>query len=151
MDNSKNNFLGTIPRLIEPGTKYFINATLDQCKEFKTRHYNMLYNMAMFVGLVTVIGGILYIMYNRKNNKQLQDYLKREKREYIMNKMHMAHNIQRLNMEKSRNGMMYHPDQLITHLPFPDSPMQEYLKNLQSDTKRQQDQQPAINGTKRFL
>ena len=33
------------PRLIEPGMKYFINASLEQCHQFKSKHYNFLYNL----------------------------------------------------------------------------------------------------------
>ena len=33
------------PRLIEPGVKYFMSSTLEQCHNFKSKYYNLLYNL----------------------------------------------------------------------------------------------------------
>ena len=82
-----NRVLGGIPRLIEPGTKYFINASLDHCREFKIRHYNILYNIGMFVGLVVTVGTILYVKYKTKNDKVYQEQLRLEKEDYIKNRV----------------------------------------------------------------
>ena len=35
----------TKPILIEPGVKYFLSETLKQCKDFKDKYYNTLFNI----------------------------------------------------------------------------------------------------------
>jgi len=61
------------PRLIEPGMKYFINASLEQCHQFKSKHYNFLYNLGLFIAFISIISIVLYYKYKIKNNKQLQE------------------------------------------------------------------------------
>jgi len=146
-----NRVLGGIPRLIEPGTKYFINASLDHCREFKIRHYNLLYNIGLLVGLVLVVGTILYIKYKNKNDKLYQEQLRQEKEEYIKNRVNFAHNLQRLRIDQGSKGG-FHSQQLITSLPLPyqESPMQAYMRQCDNDL-RQLDNTNNNNNTKRFL
>ena len=37
------------PRLIEPGVKYFMSSTLEQCHNFKSKYYNLLYILKLNV------------------------------------------------------------------------------------------------------
>lgn len=146
---TSNRLLGGIPRLIEPGAKYFINASLDQCREFKVRHYNFLYNVGMFIGLVLFVGSILYIKYTKKNDKIYQEKLRIEKEEYIKNKVNFAHNLQRLRVDQESKGA-FHSQQLITSLPLPfqESPMQVYMRQCENDLNEIQNN---TNNAKRFL
>ena len=146
---TSNRLLGGIPRLIEPGAKYFINASLDQCREFKVRHYNFLYNVGMFIGLVIFVGSILYIKYTKKNDKIYQEKLRIEKEEYIKNKVNFAHNLQRLRVDQENKGA-FHSQQLITSLPLPfqESPMQAYMRQCENDLNEIQNN---TNNAKRFL
>ena len=75
------------PRLIEPGMKYFINASLEQCHRFKHTHYNFLYNLGLFISFVIVISIVLYYKYKIKNNQKLQEEKKRQQKEYVLNKL----------------------------------------------------------------
>ena len=144
-----NRVLGGIPRLIEPGTKYFINASLDHCREFKIRHYNLLYNVGMFAGLVITVGTILYLKYKTKNDKLYQQQLRIEKEEYIKNRVNFAHDLQRLRIDQGSKGN-FHSQQLITNLPFPyrESPMQSYMRQCDKDLNQINN---TANNTKRFL
>ena len=144
-----NRVLGGIPRLIEPGTKYFINASLDHCREFKIRHYNLLYNIGMFIGLVFTVGTILYIKYKTKNDKIYQEQLRIEKEQYIKDRVNFAHNLQRLRADQGNKGG-FHSQQLITSLPVPfqESPMQAYMRQCENDLNQISQN---TNNTKRFL
>ena len=75
------------PRLIEPGVKYFLNSTLEQCHILKNTYYNLLYNVGLFVLFSAIVGITLYIKYNNKNNRILQEEKKRQEKEYILNKL----------------------------------------------------------------
>ena len=47
-----NNFNGDIskPLLTEPGVKYFLNQTLKQCREFKNKYNNVIFNISLGIG-----------------------------------------------------------------------------------------------------
>ena len=75
------------PRLIEPGVKYFLNSTLEQCHNFICNYYNLLYNLGLFVLFVLVVGTTLYLKYKNKNNLKLQEEKKIEQQNYILNKL----------------------------------------------------------------
>ena len=38
------------PMLTEPGVKYFLNATLKQCHQFREKYMNTMLNICLFVG-----------------------------------------------------------------------------------------------------
>ena len=44
------------PMLTEPGVKYFLNETLKQCHSFREKYNNMLFNVALFVGFLVILG-----------------------------------------------------------------------------------------------
>jgi hypothetical protein len=75
------------PRLIEPGVKYFLSSSLEQCQLLKNKYYNFLYNLGMFLALSSIVGITLYIKYTHKNNVKLQEEIKQQQQEYIMNKL----------------------------------------------------------------
>ena len=75
------------PRLIEPGVKYFLSSSLEQCHNMKTKYYNCLYNLGLFLAFSLLVGIILYIKYNRKNDKKLQQEIKLQQNAYILNKL----------------------------------------------------------------
>lgn len=69
--------------LIEPGVKYFIGETLKKCHETKFSYYNKLMNLSIFIGIITIIGGVLYFMSRHKQTKKEATDI--EKHEYVMN------------------------------------------------------------------
>jgi len=75
------------PRLIEPGVKYFLSASLEQCHIFKNKYNNFLYNLGLFLAFSGIVGITLYFKYKHKNNLKLQEDNKRQQQEYIMNKL----------------------------------------------------------------
>ena len=57
---------GDKPVLIEPGVKYFLNETLKQCNSFRNTHYNTLFNISLFAGLLLILGIFLLVKYKGK-------------------------------------------------------------------------------------
>ena len=43
------------PRLIEPGVKYFLSASLEQCHILKNKYNNCLYNLGLFLSFAGMI------------------------------------------------------------------------------------------------
>ena len=83
MDTFKN----IRPNLIEPGVKYFLNTTLEQCHIIKYKYYNFIYNLGLFIAFVSIITIFLYYKYKIKNNRELQEEKKQIEQNYIMNKL----------------------------------------------------------------
>ena len=75
------------PRLIEPGVKYFLSSSLEQCHIIKHKYNNFLYNLGLFVAFIGIVGLTLYFKYKHKNDLKSQEEKKRQEQEYIMNKL----------------------------------------------------------------
>lgn len=75
------------PRLIEPGVKYFLSSSLEQCRLLKHKYYNFLYNLGLFALFALLVGLTLYFKYKHKNNLKLQEEQKRQQQEYITSKL----------------------------------------------------------------
>jgi hypothetical protein len=94
------------PRLIEPGVKYFLSSSLEQCHIMKRKYYSFLYNLGLFIGFSFILGLTLYFKYKRKNDKKLQAEMKLQHDAYILNKLRFMQDY-RKNQENN----------LITDLP----------------------------------
>ena len=95
------------PSLIEPGVKYFLTETLQNCKNTKLAYYNNLWNLSLFLFLTIGLGVFLYSKYkskieDEKNKKQRE----RKIREYI------AHNIEKVKKEEQKKR-----GEMITNIP----------------------------------
>ena len=99
MDNLK-------PSLVEPGVKYFIGSTLNQCREFKDKHINILFNLSIFIIFITIVSVILIYRYKGKPTPAEVEIKNRKKQEYIVSKLQQIAYIKNQTSEK-----------LITNLP----------------------------------
>ena len=75
------------PRLIEPGVKYFLSSSLEQCHILKAKYNNFLYNLGLFLAFTLIVGLTLYFKYKHKNNLKLQEEKKLQQQQYIINKL----------------------------------------------------------------
>jgi len=83
--SAMDNF--TKPSLIEPGVKYFLRETLKQCKEFKDKYNNTIFNIGLLILFILLVFGILVYKYKGKLTpieKQQKDI---EKKQYILTKI----------------------------------------------------------------
>ena len=71
------------PNLIEPGVKYFLNETLKQTHIFKMKHHNLFFN----IGLLLILGIILFSKYKGRLTKAEKDRKEKEKQQYILSKI----------------------------------------------------------------
>lgn len=77
----------TKPVLIEPGVKYFLNETLKQCREFKEKYYNTLFNIGTFIGIILLLGITLILKYKGKITPEEKEAKEMEKKQYILSKI----------------------------------------------------------------
>lgn len=98
------------PTLIEPGVRYFLNGTLQQCHEFKMKHQETMINLAIFLGLMFILGAFLLYKYKGKLTISEQKQKDEMKKQYILNK------IKNVQIAKQRAN-----ETLITGLPHWDT------------------------------
>tara|TARA_E500000178_G_C16410853_1_gene482959 strand:+ start:105 stop:452 length:348 start_codon:yes stop_codon:yes gene_type:complete len=81
------------PKLIEPGVKYFINETLHQCKNFKNKYYNFIYNLGIFLFFILILFSILYFKYKGKMTKEEKQLNIKKKQEFILSKLKLLNSV----------------------------------------------------------
>ena len=94
------------PRLVEPGTKSFLKATLKECHNFKLRHFSTIYNISLAIIFIILCSSILYFMYKGRLTPEEKEIKERQKKQYIMTKL------MQLSEHKRRNNQ-----NMITNLP----------------------------------
>tara|TARA_Y100001970_G_C14255267_1_gene874849 strand:+ start:4583 stop:4930 length:348 start_codon:yes stop_codon:yes gene_type:complete len=75
------------PKLVEPGVRYFFNATLNQCRVIKEKYYNFIFNLVLFVLFIVLVAGVLYYNYKGRISKEERAIKLRKQQEYIVSKL----------------------------------------------------------------
>lgn len=97
------------PNLIEPGVRYFIGSTLKECKKFKNKYYNNIFNITTLICL-TILAIVFFIYrYKGKPSKQELEDKNIKKKEYIISKLHKLANYKQTLSKKTN---------MITDLPM---------------------------------
>ena len=107
------------PSLVEPGVKYFIDGTLQQCQKIKNSYYNTIFNIGLLLTFFVILGGILIAKYKGKLTSYEKQVKKRQQQEYILSKLKQVDSIKK-----------HQSQQLITDLPnWSDNPELQVLNN----------------------
>jgi len=93
------------PVLIEPGVKYFLGQTLKQCKEFKNKHNNLLFNIFLFLLFVLILASILLYKYKGKVSPAEKELKDREKKQYILTRIKNFLDAKRLASQELITGL----------------------------------------------
>jgi hypothetical protein len=94
------------PVLTEPGVKYFLGKTLQNCSEFKNKYHNFIVNTALWTLFIVILSAFLIYKYKGKLTPKEMAEKETEKMQYILSK------ISNYQMEKKRASQ-----ELITGLP----------------------------------
>jgi hypothetical protein len=98
------------PMLTEPGVKYFLGKTLQNCSEFKNKYHNFMVNALLGASFFIILGGFLLYKYKGKLTPSEMAQKEADKMQYILSK------ISNYQMEKKRESQ-----ELITGLPHWDN------------------------------
>ena len=101
------------PILTEPGVKYFLGETLKNCKKNKEVFNVQLFNLALFIGFLTIVTALLVYKYKSKPGPEEMKQKAHLKRDYFLNK------VRKLQADKAR---IYNKN--ITNLPNFESPFE---------------------------
>jgi len=77
----------TAPSVIEPGMSYYMNYTLENTQLYKRSIINTVFNCILFLGFVSIIGGILVYSYKNKPSQEDRERLRRENTQRIIEKV----------------------------------------------------------------
>lgn len=97
------------PKLIEPGVKYFVDATLKQCHKTKEKYETIIYNCVLFIIFIFIVSCVLTFKYKGKMTPVEKEINSRKKQEYILSKIKMMQQAQTKKMQQ---------ETLITDLPL---------------------------------
>ena len=64
----------TKPRLIEPGVKYFLNETLKQCRIFKNKYHNLIWNISLASFFIILLGAFLISRFKVLLEGRIREY-----------------------------------------------------------------------------
>ena len=109
--------MDSIPSLIEPGTKFFLNQTLKQCHIIKNKYYNTIFNIGLLVALIAVVGLILLYKYKGKLTPAEKLSKDKKKQQYILSKIKQVQESKRRSQQE-----------LITGLPNWDNDNEAFLR-----------------------
>jgi hypothetical protein len=93
------------PSLVEPGVKFFLRETLKQCRDFKEKYNNTLYNVGLFAALILIIICILIYKYKGKLTPVQMEQKEWEKKQYILTKIKNYQDAKRIAHQELITGL----------------------------------------------
>jgi len=93
------------PTLVEPGVKYFLKETLKQCKEFKNKYNNLLFNIGLCLGFFLILGLVLLYKYKGKLTPVEKEEKNKEKQQYILTKIKNFQDAKRIAQQELITGL----------------------------------------------
>jgi len=85
MNTYQNDFVK--PMLTEPGVKYFLNESLKQCRYYKEKFNNTIFNIGLLIGFFVILGILLLFKYKGKLTHEQIKERDMEKKKYILSKI----------------------------------------------------------------
>lgn len=93
------------PTLVEPGVKYFFKETLKQCREFKNKYNNLLFNIGLGSVFFFILGLILLYKYKGKLTPVEKEQKNKEKQQYILSKIKNFQDAKRIAQQELITGL----------------------------------------------
>ena len=93
------------PSLVEPGVKFFLKETLKQCRNFKEKYNNTLYNVGLFAVLILIIICILIYKYKGKLTPVQMEQKEWDKKQYILTKIKNYQDAKRIAHQELITGL----------------------------------------------
>jgi hypothetical protein len=78
------------PELIEPGVKYFLSCTLNNCRQLREKYQNKIFNAAVGIAFIAFLAMLLYYKYKGKLTPEEKEQQTRKQQEYILSKLKMV-------------------------------------------------------------
>lgn len=120
------------PTLIEPGVRYFLSKSLEQCHKVKEYYHTQTFNFAVGVGFFLCLGIFLMIRYKGKPTPEEVEAKKRQQQEYILSKLKMVNATHYAQSKGIPMDARIHPAGngmgMLTNLPLWKSPDEDYWK-----------------------
>ena len=118
------------PSLTEPGVRYFLSKSLDQCRQVKDYYHTKTFNFTMSVVFCLCLGVFLYLRYKGKPTPEEVEAKKRIQQEYILSKLKMVNATHYAQSKGIPMDARTHPAGngmgMLTNLPAWKGPEDEY-------------------------
>ncbi len=128
MDSGSSS--GSVPALIEPGVKYFLSKSLEQCRQIKDYYYTQSFNFMAGIAFFICLGVLLYVKYKGKMTPEEKETKLRKQQEYILSKLKMVNATHYAQSKGIPMDCRVHPAGngmgMLTNLPMWKGPEEEY-------------------------
>lgn len=130
--NRQMNDNASAPTLIEPGVRYFLSKSLEQCHKVKDYYHSRTFNFTMGAAFFICLGVFLYIRYKGKPSPEEVEAKKKQQQEYILSKLKMINATHYAQSKGIPMDARTHPAGngmgMLTNLPLWKSPDEDYWK-----------------------
>ena len=120
------------PTLTEPGVRYFLSKSLEQCHKVKDYYHTQKFNFMVGVAFFVCLGIFLYLRYKGKPTPEEVEAKKRQQQEYILSKLKMVNATHYAQSKGIPMDARTHPAGngmgMLTNLPVWKSPDEDYWK-----------------------
>jgi len=120
------------PTLIEPGVRYFLSKSLEQCRRVKDYYHTQTFNFTAGVVFFICLGIFLFIRYKGKPSPEEVEAKRRREQEYILSKLKMVNATHYAQSKGIPMDCRNHPAGngmgMLTNLPLWKSPDEEYFR-----------------------
>lgn len=120
------------PVLTEPGVRYFLSKSLEQCHKMKDYYHTQTFNFTVGIAFFICLGIFLYLRYKGKPTYEEVEAKKRQQQEYILSKLKMVNATHYAQSKGIPMDCRTHPAGngmgMLTNLPVWKSPDEDYWK-----------------------
>jgi hypothetical protein len=120
------------PTLTEPGVRYFLSKSLEQCHKLKDYYHTQTFNFMVGIGFFLCLGIFLYLRYKGKPTPEEVEAKKRQQQEYILSKLKMVNATHYAQSKGIPMDCRIHPAGngmgMLTNLPMWKTPDEDYWK-----------------------
>ncbi len=121
---------GPAPILTEPGVRYFLSKSLEQCHKMKDYYHAQTFNFTVGMAFFICLGIFLYLRYKGKPTYEEVETKKRQQQEYILSKLKMVNATHYAQSKGIPMDCRVHPAGngmgMLTNLPVWKGPDEEY-------------------------
>jgi hypothetical protein len=95
------------PNLTETGVKYFLNKMLQNCRDIKDKHHNMIFNASMFGIFIFSLLCLLIYKWKGKLTDDELEIKENEKKQYILSRIQNYQEFKKRSQQALITGLPY--------------------------------------------
>lgn len=129
-----------VSNLVETGTRKYVKMMLNRSHEFRQRHYNFFFNIALLTLFIILVSGTLTYMHYTKETKNSKKLKQLSQRNYIIDKLH-AYKRSTIAIDGAYNTPLSSNNQLVSNVNYSSFTNQSFNdQNIFNENKENSDE-----------